>query len=744
MMRIFHAFLFLIILSTGFPAEGVAQDQSNAWDNWQEIIPYFSSHEGEDGLNDPILSSDQLYLLEAYMEGPLTAPSPEVLAVLEQAQPALDLMRESASAEQFDPGLDYSEGFFMLMPHLSVMRGGTRLLMAQARASAAMGDLDAMTDMLGIASGISTHAGEDGTIISSLVSTACYMLLDQNLGSYMGSGMVDQDQAGILLEQMANLQVDDPMNYGNAVAGEQDMMMLFMDDLIEGSDEERSKMLKELQLAVGFPHELDVDRLREEKAMAAELFAQMTQGFKDPDRKRGQALIEDAHQQIEELAESGEWLFAKLMPSILLIMDRQALVEDLIADRLRQLDGLATGRLDPNDLMNAGPIWLHAGKTAAELAPELQASAIALIGLADQWQLPLPATGRRADLPDPRPEPLTLEEARRIWSQARGEIEPLTIAGLDAATIDSADFSVNKENRPFIDRAYLGHLRAISRTLLADAMLRLLEWTDSEADGTTPQQRELADINVLLGAEELSAVIMLLKHLQDDPLIAHAMLGTAIFRETSLVSSAYIREIARRDEAGKATPEIDRAVLSTLRSAIDDVPRADPFSRDTALAAEKKNLTESRWSWSLRDVGVDINEISQQIEKLNINQVASMLACLDAQGPVELIDIEADDGNDVHVSTYVQNTIPNLKASPPIGAMARVDDYLPLSPPWTGDGPRRMAMVRRVVKAAKADSGRFGEAFDALNLKPVVPVQEMIINAYSLIGDTDEVLRMRP
>ena len=101
-MRILQAFLSLMILSTGFSAECVAQDQSNAWDNWQEIIPYFNSHEGEDGLNDPILSSDQLYLLELYMEGPLADPSPEVLAVLEHAQPALDLMRASASAEQFD------------------------------------------------------------------------------------------------------------------------------------------------------------------------------------------------------------------------------------------------------------------------------------------------------------------------------------------------------------------------------------------------------------------------------------------------------------------------------------------------------------------------------------------------------------------------------------------------------------------------------------------------------------------
>ena len=125
-----------------------------------------------------------------------------------------------------------------------------------------------------------------------------------------------------------------------------------------------------------------------------------------------------------------------------------------------------------------GASRLNRTATAAGLDPKVQASAIALIGLADQWQLPLPATRKLADLPDPRPEPLTLEEARRIWSQAREEIEPLTVAGLDAATIDSADFSINKENRPFIDRPYIGHLRAISRTMLANAMSRLLAWTD--------------------------------------------------------------------------------------------------------------------------------------------------------------------------------------------------------------------------------------------------------------------------
>ncbi|MCH2161296.1 MAG: hypothetical protein MK085_05430, partial [Phycisphaerales bacterium] len=334
--------------------------------------------------------------------------------------------------------------------------------------------------------------------------------------------------------------------------------------------------------------------------------------------------------------------------------------------------------------------------------------------------------------------------ARSAWSGAAEDITPLTTAGLDAATILFADFSINKEKRPFIDRPYIGHLRAISRVLLANAMVRLVEWTDAEGEETTAEHRELADINVLLGAEELAAVIALIGHLHEDPILAHAMLATAIFREASIVTTAYVQEIARRDRNEKAVPAIDRAVLSRLRTAIDQVPRLDPFGGDASMASDVEHLSSSRWAWDVRNAGGDIGDVRDRIAELSIDELAAMLAYLDARGPIDRVDAEAIDSGDPYSETMRRSQTAHLPNSPPIGALARCDDYLPLGPSWTGDGPNRLAMTRAIVKAVKDDPTQFGKAFQRLNLEPIVPTRQMILNAYGQIGDTDQVLRMRP
>ncbi|MCH2162286.1 MAG: hypothetical protein MK085_10485, partial [Phycisphaerales bacterium] len=382
-----------------------AQDQANAWDQWLEIMPYLTGQfDEEGGLTEPVLSNDDQILVEDYLQAPMGPPSPELQDMLNRAAPMFDLLRQSSNADFFDPGIDYSQGFMTLLPHLGPMRSATRMMMAQARASAATGDVDAMIDMLGIASRLGTQAGQDGLIISSLVSSANYTLLDQELGNVMGNGLIGQADAAALLEEMTTLQGNDPMNFGIAVEGERDMMMLFLDDMIEGTPEDRTAFLDELGIAgLDIPENMNVEMLLEERELANSLFDQMIEGFNDPDRERGQALLEDIHHQIDALTATGDSLIAAVMPSMLRVLEIRDRIEGMLAARLRQLDGLASGRIEPGSLRNAAIIWLEAGEHASTLDPDVQAAAIALLGLPKAWQSPMPATGRPADLLEPRP-----------------------------------------------------------------------------------------------------------------------------------------------------------------------------------------------------------------------------------------------------------------------------------------------------------------------------------------------------
>lgn len=752
MQRIAQLFLSMAILAiSALPASAQEQDPDNSYTYWMQLQPYLESTESEvEGeFNPPLISQDDFDLLMGYLEEPLRPMNAEERRILQEAQPAIELINQASQAEYYDANLDYDQGFEMLMPHLSLLRNGSQLLAIQARSSAADGDIESANQWLAALGAIATQASDDATTISSLVSGVMYRTQDTELDQFIGSGFIDQQSAQLFLDSMQNLALEDPFNFGGAIFTERDMMLKFFDDLIDNDEEERAELFAEFASFGNQepPSGYSDEDLIAEREIASGLLDQLVEGFNDPDRERGRALVEDVSAQVELLAAEGNLIIGMMMPSIDRILTVRDEFEDKVNQRLRQLEGVASGRIKPEALKNAAVIWLPTGRMASRLDPIQQSAAAVLLGLPPETCLPLPRTGVPSDLQD-APEVPTFEEALAIWKEAMDlHARDVLVAGLDAASISNADFSVNSSKRPFIQPEYLGELRAAGRVLLASAAVRRLNWEASETIATNSQQREVADINALLAAEEISAVLVLIRHLHDDPAIAHAILGAALLEEAAIQIEAFAASIVRREAAGIDNPQIDRAILQRLRNAMEKVPRNDAFGLRAGLEADREHFLEdlSRSSSISREAN-SMAILARFLVNRDADHLAVMLAADSLRGPIDSIDREDRLNLEKDQKQQMQKSIEKSASMAPWPPLVRMDDVIPLAPSMRGDGILRKMLLNdlREALALEVDVSAVNSAIGRLNLTPVIDVRGGVRRGYGRISDVDQALRSIP
>lgn len=738
------------LLFGAFTAPTHAQDQENGWVYWEQAFPYFTSSQQGDEWVDPLVSQEDLDLLYNYIDDPIRPLSEEERRALESVQPALDLLRQAGNADYSDAGIDFSEGFMTLLPHLSGMRAGARLLTARARASIADGDIDAAMDYLNTLGAITPHSSSDGSIVSSLVSGAIFRLTDTNLEHAIGTGLIDQERAKTLLESMELLSLEDPFNFSGALFTERDTMLQYFDDLIEIDGEGRDLLLEEFASfgIEGAPTGYTTEDLLAEREIASGLLDQLVEGFNDPDRERGRALIEDVSSQVELLAQEGYDLIGLMMPSIDRVSEMRDLLESDVAARLRQLDGVARGRIKPEALLNAAIIWLPAGHAASKLDINQQGAALTLLNLPPEACLPMPQTGVMGDLAGEPPEPWHEDDALEAWQEAmNNDAAAILVSGLDAASIANADFSVNKEQRPFIQPEYLGELRAVGRVLLASAAARRLAWEASEGEEMTADQRQAAGVDALLGVEEIAAVLTLIRHLHDDPAIAHAILGAALLEAAALQVEAFANTIKRREAAGIDNPKLDRAILQRLRSAMETVPRSDAFGLRAGLIADREHLIDT---WSRRSPTTyseqAVKTFVRFLNNRDADQIAVLLASYDARGPIGSIAREDRMNLEDVDREKLTFMIERYASLPPLSPLVRMDDVIPLAPSMRGDGIPRGILISdiRTALARTDDPTAIHPAMGRLNLAMIVDVRGAVRRGYGRIGDADKALRSRP
>ena len=665
-----------------------AQDEDNGWTYWQEAIEYLQP---SNDANVPIISEDERAMLRAYLEGPMRTPTSAEQTVLARLGPTLALIQRAAACETYDAGIDFSAGFETLLPHLGPMRMGAQLLAVQARASAAAGDLTGAAAWLGVLGAISTQPSTDRIAISSLVSAAIYSYTDRQLEQFIGAGLIDRESAAAIVSQFHKLYDDDPFDFAGAVAREGETILQFLDAAAEGNGNAEQDFLESLGIDSSSLPEQDLAMQRE---IAEDLFSELTEAFHDPDRERGRASIEALSLEIQELPDAAA-LLRLVMPSLENLFDARENVERALANRLRQLESVASGRIKPEALLNAAIVWLDAGRRAASLDTLDQVAAMDLL-------LGVSEPGARA-------------AAQGHWVETMNSTaQPLLIAGLDAASIPNASFhTIADERRPFVEAPYLGELRAIGRVLLAAAHARRVAWAEGEASDSL-------NVDALLGAEEISAVLQLVEHLASDPALAHTVLAAALFESAVAEIQAYVEVILAREAGAIAEPEFDRAILSRLRAAMEHLPRADPFGLRAAAASDRTEALDRFWptAKSLRSSQRG-NDLPEVLDDLPPDRLASLIAMGNGRQPLE-------------------GALPGHAA--PI-LLANTTELFGLRPLDEAFGAQRDPKFRSIARAIAIRPANARSAIRRLSLDSIIDIEQRVREAYARVTDADRALR---
>ncbi len=143
-------------------------------------------------------------------------------AAIRRARPVIEAFRAGAARPFVDFEIDYSAGPETLLPHLSPMRQGTRLLMADARLRIMEGDVRGATANLRSMMKLSDHATSDPVLISTLVGTAIFAASNDSIRQMLGEGSIDQTGVRDLLSTMEEIVQPDPFGVAAALQGERD------------------------------------------------------------------------------------------------------------------------------------------------------------------------------------------------------------------------------------------------------------------------------------------------------------------------------------------------------------------------------------------------------------------------------------------------------------------------------------------------------------------------------------------
>jgi hypothetical protein len=476
----------------------------------------------------------------SYLDDPGAPPSPRLREALARAAPIIDLMRRGSRQEYADSGLDYSQGFDMLLPHLAPMRTAAKIMQADALVCIHDGDWSGAADRIGATYRISEHCAEDCILISSLVGAAIFRVGDAAAQyGFDRAGFSDLDCAN-MLRAVRGLETGDPFNTVESVAMEQELAITWLEKHL-GTEAARQSVPEAFQWLV-----------EDERAAAA--LSQMTDADfqadldaydRGMDRFVEAMMMEDreaARAELERLSEeiaAGEhgFLATLLMPALGKYYEQMCAAKDQIAARAEMLRALATGRIRPEDEANAALYYARGIALLREIEPKRLKAIFAF----DAGGIAEPDEAMRK----------TFEEGQAVIDLFR-----------EGSQMRRCDFAVLRPRNelPFCPD-YLGGLRDAVRLLHAGARRRLRAGETAAA------------------VDRLAIGYRLVAHLEEDEPILSALLAHQIFERT--------HEIAASALAGGAFADEQRA---TLLDAAERIGRKDPFGYISSLLGTRRPL----------------------------------------------------------------------------------------------------------------------------------------------------------
>jgi hypothetical protein len=375
-----------VLLSAGTHAIAQTHDPHNAATWYQRAIDQYMQ-----------LPQSQRDLLSNQWDPAAGPPPPELRAALSNVQGILQNLQRGSMQEYSDFNLDYSQGFELMMPQLNQLRQLTRVARNDVLVKLVDGDSSGASDRLASLYRMSSHNGDDRIIISSLVGQAVFKAADDYVQLGLDRGVFSQTDAVKLLGAAKTLGADDPFAYVEAIAGEQEVFVTYMDKFT--GPEERARLVGMIYGNTADGGQADREALlaadeQQFHAMIDEYDGVMNRvveifSMKDPEAaKTAMKGLESEMEQDKHGA-----LAHMLLPAFGKVFERREQSRTMLADRIAVLEKLAAGEVKPEEIANAAIWYLRgielleridpaqlaairalAGNTAGEISEELSAT----------------------------------------------------------------------------------------------------------------------------------------------------------------------------------------------------------------------------------------------------------------------------------------------------------------------------------------------------------------------------------
>lgn len=528
---------------------------------------------------------------------------------LAQSRP---LARELESlAQGLSPrALQYDQGFALLLPHLQTSRNTARCLCALAEDAAIRGDHDAVLEFTQAQTRSALDVASDGITISSLVSIAQSRLLQQGIQHSIDRGDLNAEAAHAVLETSKPLH--DGSVYALDVSAQREGATLRgeLAQLSNMNGDARAQRLAEMGMDAA-NLDLSDSALAECIDKSKPYFDALASAAANPDRVAGKAEIAA----LEARLDGGEFgmLTKNFAPSFDRALDHVQRLEHDFAAQAAILQALADGSKQPEDFMNAAPLYLAALREMARLSAEQQRD-IEAVRLA----------------PSEMPEETQRTVRRTIEDFRAGVIDRLA-RGARCGRCEFDDRTVREVT--YLMPAVAGMHGAV-RVLLYDALLPIAR-----------------DEHALSAVDSVVVALSVLRQFAASESLGRALVAQQIARDCAAV----LTELTQRRA-------LDEAAKMKLTAALNRIAHDDPFGFRRALVAERARI--AAWSFNV-PLGNGVQRVApisaEYAEKMPVHALSFVLGmatpreAIDPFDPAAVVMQDAHDAN-TDATTAATNT----------------------------------------------------------------------------------------
>ena len=525
---------------------------------------------------------EEMEMINAYRSSPGAAPSPEVRALLNRAAPIIDNVLRASQRGYSDFGLDYSQGFdLLLLPHLSPMRNIARLVQADSAMRLSDGDGAGAAQRVAALYRMADQAGDDRVLISSLVGRAIFEVADQAAQMGFDRGAFDPASAAVLLKATQAFDQRDPFQSVDALAMEQAMGVDTIRNQLLGADpSKRSELFDELTSDPWLGDQLSAmsrEEIEHGLTQYSDMMGLFVEAFAQDDPEVAWAQLKA----IEEGFDAGEYgiIAALLTPAISRVYKSMVDGCDKLHARIDLLEGITRGEVDVQSLANAA-VWYRRGIEQTRTLDEVWTRIMAA----------LDAT-----------QPLTPEQVAALNPSA-GAAQAAIGLFVEGSGLRRCNFSNERSDRETFVPRYGDGMRDAFRLLTLESL------------------RLAAHDDVAGSAQLLAACFRMCAHLSDD----HLLVSALVARDGFLLASQAAAGIESRHH-------FDEPSRQNLAAAIRRCGPGDPFGFVIAMITSRQYLQKAIVQWG------DLQPQEGEGREQRAARVEAWLKSVDADGVMYLM-----------------------------------------------------------------------------------------------------------